>query len=216
MLACPVLPSLVARSVPLPGPTGRTIAMGFVTPWYWILNTDVSAVNQETVRPERRFPPASRSSAVKYTLSPTARLAVAGCTVTLATGVPGDPTTWIVTASLSPPLEAVTVTVPGCRPMTEAVSVPADDTSAIAGSLLDHVTDGLDMGFPLASPTAAWSTIEPPTPTDVGPVMLRYAPPEPALCSSTESVVVAPVVTATAAVTTEASHGWSARSMRTV
>jgi len=151
-------------------------------------NTELSVPNHETGRPLSRVPAASRSSAVKYTLSPTARLALEGCTVTVATGAPGEPTTSMVIASLTAPLAAVIVTDPGSRPKTAAVSVPPEETSAIAGSLLVHVTDGLETGSPLASPTDAWSRIAPPTPTDVGPVMLRYAPPEPAFGRVTDSV----------------------------
>ena len=75
-------------------------------------NTELSVLNQETGRPERRVPSESRSSAVKYVLSPTARFALAGWTVTLATGAPGDPSTWIVIASLSAPLVAVMLANP--------------------------------------------------------------------------------------------------------
>jgi len=156
-------------------------------------NTELSVPNHEIGRPLSRVPAASRSSAVKYTLSPTARLALEGCTVTVATGAPGEPTTSMVIASLTAPLAAVIVTDPGSRPKTAAVSVPPEETSAIAGSLLVHVTDGLETGSPLASPTDAWSRIAPPTPTDVGPVMLRYAPPEPAFGRVTDSATTVDV-----------------------
>src|SRR2546425_11807355 len=78
-------------------------------------NTELSVLNQETGRPERRVPSESRSSAEKYTLSPTTRVALAGWTVTLATGAPGDPSTWIVIASLKTPLVAVIVANPAWR-----------------------------------------------------------------------------------------------------
>src|SRR5690348_14468210 len=147
------------------------IAIGFVPPWYWMTNTELSVLNQETGRPDRSVPVESRTSAVKYALSPTARLALAGCTVTLATGAPGEPSTWIVIASLSAPLVAVMVAYPACWPVTAAVSVPADETEAMAGLSLVHATDGFGTGAPVASPTAAWSKIAPPMPTDVGPEM---------------------------------------------
>ena len=49
---------------------------------------------------------------MKYTLSPTERLAVEACTVTVATGAPGEPTTSMVIASLNAPLAAVIVARP--------------------------------------------------------------------------------------------------------
>src|SRR5207249_9954334 len=97
-------------------PVGRTIAIGFVPPWNWMTNTELSVLNQETGRPERRVPAESRSSAEKYTLSPTARGALVGRTVTLATGAPGDPSTWIGIASLDPSRVAVSVARPAWWP----------------------------------------------------------------------------------------------------
>src|SRR6266850_1151533 len=206
IVAWPVFPSLVARRNALPALRGRTIAMGFVPPWNWMTNTELSVLNQDTGRPLSSVPAESRSSAVKYTLSPTTRLALAGCRVTLATGAPGDPSTWIVIASLSAPLVAVIVANPSSWPVTAAVSVPDDDTDAIAGLSLVHVTDGFETGAPVASPTAACSRIAPPMPTDVGPEIRMYAPPEPARGSATERAVVPPVLTVTAGVTTGSSH----------
>src|SRR2546422_11750922 len=105
------------------------------------------------------------------------------------------------------PLVAVMVANPSWLPVTAAVSVPDDETEAMAGLSLVQVTEGFETGLPLASPTAAWSRIAPPMPTDVGPEMRMYAPPEPARARATERVVVPPVVTATPVVTTGSSHG---------
>src|SRR5947208_5391934 len=109
-------------------PVGRTIAIGFVPPWNWRTNTELSVLNQETGRPERTGPAESRRSAEKYTLSPTTRVALAGWTVTRATGAPGDPSTWIVIASLKTPLVAGLVANPAELPattVTEAGRAPS-------------------------------------------------------------------------------------------
>src|SRR5437867_13419566 len=112
-------------------PVGRTIAIGFVPPWNWRTNTELSVLNQETGRPERTVPAESRSSAEKYTLSPTTRVALAGWTVTLATGAPGDPSTWIVIASLNAPLLAVIVANAAWWPVTAATEAVGAVASAI-------------------------------------------------------------------------------------
>ena len=70
-----------------------------------------------------------------------ARLALPGMTATVATGA-GEPTTWIVSESLNPPLAARIVASSGRRPATEAVS-PTQLTFAMVVSLLVHVTAGL-------------------------------------------------------------------------
>src|SRR5438093_1619289 len=85
--------------------------------------TVLSVVDQETGRSVVTRPVESRSSALNDTLScPTTRLAVSGTTVTVATGS-GEPTTWIVSEPLSPPLVAVIVAYPGWLPVTVAVSL---------------------------------------------------------------------------------------------
>ena len=123
----------------------------------------LSALIHETGRSSSRVPSESRSSARNARLSPTARSALAGTTVTLATGA-AEPATWTVCESLRPPLVAVMVTMPCFRPMTLAVS-PTPVTLAVVSSLLVHDTDGLRTGLPFASPTAANRVIVPPTPT---------------------------------------------------
>src|SRR6266481_3083176 len=137
--------------------------------------------------------------------SKTARLALAGCTVTVATEA-GVPVTWIVSESLSVSLVAMMVAKPGWRPVTEAVS-PMPSTSATAGSLLVHDTDGFGTGAPFAPPTAATKVILPPTPTDVGPVICKKAPPAPASVSDTGRFVVLPATISTAGVIDAARKG---------
>src|SRR5947209_4670188 len=174
--------------------------------------TVLSVVDQETGRSVVTRPVESRSSALKATLScPTTRLAVSGTTVTVATGS-GEPTTWIVSEPLSPPLVAVIVAYPGWRPVTVAVSL-TPTTCAIELSLLVHVTDGFGIGLPFASPTAAYSVMVPPMPTDDGPETRTYGPV--GWGSTTDSGVVAPAVTCTLCVITACRDGYSG-SMRTV
>src|SRR5207245_10200980 len=130
-----------------------------------------SVENQETAWPVNTLPAESRSTALKPSVSPTARVALAGCTVTLATDA-GAPVTWIVIESDKVPLVATMVAEPTALPVTLAVS-PAPATSATAGLRLVHDTDGFGTGFPLLSPTAANHTMLPPTQTVVAPAMCK-------------------------------------------
>src|SRR5437764_966226 len=187
MLASPVFPSLVARSTAVPALSARTVAEAPAV--LAIDSTDGSVLDHDTARLRSTFPAASRTSAAKVALSPTVRLALPGTTITVAT--------------------------PSIRPVTRAES-PKPVTLAVSAGLLVHVTDGFCTGFPLASPTAANRVIVPPTPTEVGPEMRRYAPPlEPALGSRTDKGVVLPAVTCTPGVITGSRFGRNGSSIRT-
>src|SRR5919204_5864872 len=83
-VAWPVLPSLVARSVAVPGPLARTLTE--LPDELVIDNTDGSVLDHDTARLPRALPAASLKSAVKTGVSPTVRLALPGWTVTVATG----------------------------------------------------------------------------------------------------------------------------------
>jgi len=87
-----------------------------------------SVENQETAWPVSTLPAESRTTALKLSVSPTARVALAGCTVTLATDT-GAPVTWIVIESANEPLVATMLAEPTALPVTLAVS-PAAATSA--------------------------------------------------------------------------------------
>jgi hypothetical protein len=76
----PVCVSLVAVIVAVPAPTAVT------RPLPDTVATALLSDAQVTVRPVRRVPPASRVVAVNCWVLPTTTLAVAGLTVTLATG----------------------------------------------------------------------------------------------------------------------------------
>src|SRR2546422_8048664 len=67
---------------------------------------------------------------------------------------------------------------------------PLFRSCAIELSLLVHVTDGFGIGLPFASPTAAYSVMVPPMPTDDGPETRTYGPV--GWESTTDSGVVAP------------------------
>ena len=100
-LAEPLLPSLVAvitagpALTPLTSPVPSTVA------------TTALSLVQSTVRPLNTLPFASRRVAVSCTVCPTATLAVAGVTVTDATGA--FDTTVTVAVPLCPSLVAVIV-----------------------------------------------------------------------------------------------------------
>src|SRR4051812_37083825 len=94
-----------------------------------------------------------------------------------------------------PPLDAVIVADPVARPTTAAVS-PTPMTSAIDWSLEVQITLGNGIGSPVGSPTDASSVMLPPTPTELGPEIRKYALPlEPAGGSAAETVVAAPFAT---------------------
>src|SRR5437867_13378578 len=117
--------------------------------------------------------------------------------------------------SLRPPLVAVIVAKPCSRPVTRAES-PNPVTAAVSAGLLVHVTDGFCTGLPFASPTAANRVIVPPTPTEVGPEMRTYAPPDPALRRNTEMAVGSPAATCTFGVTTGSRNARRGASILTI
>src|SRR5207244_1695493 len=78
--AVPLLPSLNAVIVAEPGATPATWPLGLTRA------TLVSPLAHVTLRPVRVLPAESRGVAVSWTVCPTATLAVAGDTVTEATG----------------------------------------------------------------------------------------------------------------------------------
>src|SRR5690349_1590435 len=80
MAAVPLLPSLVAVMVALPG------AIAVTRPVDETLATLGALVDHATVRPANSCPAASRGSAVSCVVWPTTRLLVAGVTATSATG----------------------------------------------------------------------------------------------------------------------------------
>src|SRR5215510_3779841 len=88
----------------------------------------VALLDQVMVRPVSTFPPASFVVAVSWIVDPTATDALAGLTVTVATGGGADAVTVIVAVPLLPSLVAVIVAVPAATPVTSppllTVAVP--------------------------------------------------------------------------------------------
>src|SRR5207244_149672 len=113
---------------------------------------------QLTPRPLSTFPAASLGVAVSCAVAPTNTVAVAGLTVTDATG-----TLDTVTAAvpLCPSLVAVIVTDPTATPVTR----PLADTVASAAFELVHVTARPVSTFPTASLGVALSCVVAPTNT---------------------------------------------------
>src|SRR3989442_4279426 len=136
--AVALLPSLVAVMVAEPAPAPVTnplpVTVGAAG---WL---DAHA----TTRPVSAAPLASCGVAVSCTVWPTCRLAVAGLTVTDATGTAD---TVIAVVALLPSLVAVIVAAPTATPVTNPLAL----TVAAAGLLLAHVTTRPDSGAPFAS-----------------------------------------------------------------
>src|SRR5438034_1384037 len=149
-LAVPLCPSLVAvivadpAATPVTSPAADTVAIA------------VFELVHATARPVSTFPAASFSVALSCVVAPAKTFAVAGLTVTEATG-----TLDTVTAAvpLCPSLVAVIVTAPTAPPVTS----PAADTVAIATfELVQLITRPLSM-LPAASLRIAASCRVPPT-----------------------------------------------------
>jgi len=136
--AVPFLLSLVAVTVALPAATPVT------SPLPLTLATAGALLAHVTTRPDSGLPLPSFGVAVSWTVCPTMMLAVAGLTVTDATG-----TTATVTDAmpLCPSLVAVIVALPAPTP----VNSPLPLTLATAGALLAQVTTRPDSGLPLPS-----------------------------------------------------------------
>src|SRR5262245_7474339 len=123
----PLLPSLVAVIVAEPAPTAVT------RPLAETVATPVALLDQVTTRPFRTFPAESLVVALSCAVPPTTRLAVAGATVTVATGTA---VTVIAEVADFPSLVAVIVADPAATALTR----PLAETVATPGALLDHVT----------------------------------------------------------------------------
>src|SRR2546430_87159 len=152
MAAVPLMLSLVAVTVAAPASTPVP------TPLELTVATATSLVAQLTTRPLSAFPAESLGVALSGTELATATLAVAGLTLTVATG-----TTTTVTAALPllPPLAAVIVAVPAEAPVTS----PLTFTLATPPLLLVHVMVRPLSGLPVESWAVAPSCAVPPTNT---------------------------------------------------
>src|ERR687888_1744553 len=126
-LAVPFLPSLVAVIVAVPAATPVT------SPLELTVATEMLLLDQVTVRPVRALPAESFGVAASCVVPATVMLAVAGLTVTDATGTG---VTVTVAVPLLPSLVAVIVAVPAPAPLTR----PLPLTVATARLLLDQET----------------------------------------------------------------------------
>src|SRR5439155_7616485 len=134
----PLLPSLVAVIVAVPGVTPET------SPLLLTVATVVLELDHVTVRPERGAPLASFGVAVSCTVWPACTDAEGGVTSTVATG------TFVTVTDevpLFPSLVAVIVADPGVTPETSPLLL----TAATDVLELDHVTVRPERGAPLAS-----------------------------------------------------------------
>src|SRR5437016_3457306 len=138
----PLCPSLVA--VIVAGPAARAVTR----PLLLTVAADVLELVQVTVRPVRMLPLASRSVAVSWSVCPAGTLAVAGLTVTEATGALATVTAAVCVMAV-PLIEAETVFVPA----TVELKVPVAPPVASVGPA------GCATVFPL--PVAASTTVAP-------------------------------------------------------
>src|SRR5881396_2431009 len=151
IVAVPPCPSLVAVIVAEPDVTPVT------SPLPLTVATAVLPLAQVIVRPESESPFASFGAAASCIVWPTCTVAVAGLTVTDATGTV---VTVIAAVPLFPSLVAVSVAAPTATP----VACPAPFTVATAGLLLDQVTVRPPSGLPNASRVIAAYCAVCPTP----------------------------------------------------
>ena len=140
ILAAPLLPSLVAVIV-----TGPPAATPVTSPLPFTLAIVLSLDAQVITRPVSGLPFASVGVALSCTVCPVATLAVAGATVTDATGALATVT---VAAPLWPSLVAVIVTGP---PAATPVARPLALTLAMVPSLEVQVTGRPASALPFAS-----------------------------------------------------------------
>src|SRR5437899_6847130 len=145
MLAVPLCPSLVAVIV-----TGPPAATPLTSPLPFTLAIALLLDCQVTTRPVNGCPLASLGVAVSCTVLPTATPAVAGVTVTDATGTG-------VTVMAAVPLWPSLVAVIVAEPATFAVTSPVPVTVATGVLVLAHVTVRPVRMLPLASRRVALS-----------------------------------------------------------
>jgi len=138
MAAVPLCPSLVAvivaelAATPVTNPLAETVAAAALL------------VAHVTARPLRAVPFASFGVAVNAVVAPTVRLAVAGLTVTEATGT-------LVTVMAAVPLCPSLVAVIAAEPVATPVTNPLAETVATAALLVPHVTTRPLRAVPFAS-----------------------------------------------------------------
>src|SRR5947208_7463450 len=135
----PLRPSLVAVIV-----TGPPAATPLTSPLPFTLAIALLLDCQVTTRPVNGLPFASLGVAVSCTVLPTATPAVAGVTVTDATGTG---VTVLAAVPFWPSLVAVIVAEPAALPVTSPVPV----TAATDGLLLGHVPEPPVRTLPFAS-----------------------------------------------------------------
>src|SRR5215831_9292470 len=155
--AVPLLPSLVAVIVAVPAATPVT------SPPLLTVAVPVAPLDQVMLRPVRTLPFASLVVAASWTVFPTATEALAGLTVTVATGGGAEAVTVIVAVPLLPSLVAVIVAVPAAPPETS----PLPFTVAVPVAPLDQVMLRPVRTLPFASLVVAASWTVPPTATEV-------------------------------------------------
>src|SRR5712692_2202845 len=140
--AAPVLPSQAAVMIAVP------TAMAATSPVPSTVATPALLLVHVTVRPVKTFPFASFGVAVSCAVCPISILAVAGLTVTEATGT-------LLTVTVAVPLRPSLVAVIVAPPATTPVTSPLPFTVATVPLLLDHMIERPFNGLPFESLAAA-------------------------------------------------------------
>src|SRR6266581_78072 len=158
--ALALFPSLVAVILAEPTPAAVMLAVpaasAVTSPLPFTVATPGASLDQVIVRPESGFPLASSSVAVSCCVAPAYIDAVAGLTLTEATGTGF---TVMAAPALFPSLVAVMFAEPTATPGTS----PFAFTVATLGASLDQVIVRPESGLPLASSGVAVSCWVPPT-----------------------------------------------------
>src|SRR5438477_43154 len=178
---CAVIPSLAARNTTLPAARGWTSAW---SPNPYRLMIVLSLADQDTARFDSRLPAASRRSARNIALSPTARSAVLGTMVTVATGA--GAATLMLASPLFPSLVARSDASPGARARIKAEGPFALVIFTTAVSVLNHDTERLPRLFPTESRSCAVKAASSP--------VVRLALPGTTVTVATEADVEGPTV----------------------
>jgi hypothetical protein len=154
----PIFVSLVAVTVVAPDPAAVTRPFASTVAAAGLLELHI------TVRPVSTFPFASFVAAVSCCvgITPITRLALAGVTVTVATGTGF---TEIKTVEVFAPADALIVAGPGLS----AASTPVEVIDAIVGSELDQLTTRFERTRPSPEVSVAVNCSDSPTTRDVAP-----------------------------------------------
>src|SRR5207249_4880894 len=199
MAAVPLCPSLVAVIVAEPATTPVTSPLGLT------VATAVLLLDHVIVRPDSALPLASFGVAVSWTVLPAGTLAVAGLTVTEATGTC---TTVMADVPLCPSLVAVMVAEPATFPVTSrpGAGLPLTSVGAAVSCAVWPAGTEADAGLTVTEATGT-ATVMPAVPLCPSLVAVIVAEPAATPLTSPVPLTVATDVLLLAQVTTRPDSG---------